>query len=101
MSYRFIFVSKFQVARVLYPGLTSHPQHEVAKRQMKPGYGGMMSVEVKGGVEGGRIFVEVSSVPCQQLYYRQLFFNRNWITEAIQLRQRQTRDFGNLCFFNL
>jgi len=36
------------VERVYYPGLTSHPQHELAKRQMR-GFGGMISFEVKGG----------------------------------------------------
>ena len=36
---------------VLYPGLASHPGHEVAKRQMQGGYGGMLSLRVKGGEE--------------------------------------------------
>lgn len=36
------------VARVHYPGLTSHPQHEIAKRQMHGGYGGVLSFELKG-----------------------------------------------------
>ncbi|MCB9905721.1 MAG: cystathionine gamma-synthase [Planctomycetes bacterium] len=40
------------VDRVIYPGLSSHPQHELAKRQMK-GFGGMVSVELKGGVAAG------------------------------------------------
>lgn len=43
------------VNRVLYPGLTSHPQHRIAKRQMVDaggkGYGGMVTIEVKGGVK--------------------------------------------------
>jgi len=42
-----------KVQQVNYPGLSSHPQHEVAKRQMS-GYGGMLSFELKGGVEAGR-----------------------------------------------
>jgi len=37
---------------VKYPGLPSHPQHELAKRQMT-GFGAMLSFEVKGGVEAG------------------------------------------------
>ena len=37
-----------QVERVLYPGLPSHPQHELAKKQM-PKFGGMLSVVLKGG----------------------------------------------------
>lgn len=38
-----------KVARVIYPGLPSHPQHELAKRQMRNGFGGMISFIVKGG----------------------------------------------------
>lgn len=41
------------VAWVRYPGLASHPQHEIAKKQMS-GYGGMLSFEIRGGVEAGR-----------------------------------------------
>jgi cystathionine gamma-synthase len=37
------------IAEVLYPGLTSHPQHELATRQMRGGFGGMLSIRVKGG----------------------------------------------------
>jgi cystathionine beta-lyase/cystathionine gamma-synthase len=37
-----------KVARVFYPGLASHPQHEIAKQQMQHGFGGMMAFEVKG-----------------------------------------------------
>ncbi len=37
------------VKRVFYPGLESHPGHEIAKRQMD-GFGGMVSFEVKGGI---------------------------------------------------
>jgi cystathionine beta-lyase/cystathionine gamma-synthase len=36
------------VEQVIYPGLPSHPQHELAKRQMR-GFGGMVSVLLKGG----------------------------------------------------
>lgn len=38
------------VARVLYPGLPNFPGHELARRQMK-GFGGMLTIEVKGGGE--------------------------------------------------
>ena len=37
------------VERVLYPGLPSHAQHDVAQRQMTDGFGGMMSILVRGG----------------------------------------------------
>jgi len=38
-----------KVNRVLYPGLPSHPQHKLAKKQMRK-FGGMVTIEVKGGV---------------------------------------------------
>lgn len=37
------------IEAVLYPGLPSHPGHEIAKRQMTGGFGGMMSILIKGG----------------------------------------------------
>lgn len=37
-----------KVEQIYYPGLPSHPQHELAKQQMS-GFGGMMSLEIKGG----------------------------------------------------
>jgi cystathionine beta-lyase/cystathionine gamma-synthase len=42
------------VKGVYYPGLASHPQHELAKRQMLGGFGGMLSFEVRGGVVAAR-----------------------------------------------
>ncbi|MCK4776582.1 MAG: PLP-dependent transferase, partial [Candidatus Krumholzibacteria bacterium] len=42
-----------KVDRVSYPGLPSHPQHEVAKRQMSA-YSGMITFELYGGLESGR-----------------------------------------------
>jgi len=41
-----------KVARVIYPGLTSHPQHALAARQMNARYGGMVTAVLKGGKEG-------------------------------------------------
>lgn len=41
------------IERVYYPGLASHPQHQLAKEQMH-GFGGMMSFELKGGIEAGK-----------------------------------------------
>jgi cystathionine gamma-synthase len=46
-----------KVEKVLYPGLQSHPGHEIARRQMGPGFGGMLSVCVKGGMEETGRFV--------------------------------------------
>jgi cystathionine beta-lyase/cystathionine gamma-synthase len=45
-----------QVQEVYYPGLTSHPQHDLAKRQMS-GFGGMVSIVVRGGLPAARAFV--------------------------------------------
>lgn len=44
------------IQRVFYPGLPSHPQHELAKRQMD-GMGGIVSFEIKGGYEAARTFI--------------------------------------------
>ncbi len=41
------------IEKVIYPGLASHPQHDLAKRQMK-GFGGMVSCVVKGGLEAAK-----------------------------------------------
>jgi len=46
-----------QVARVHYPGLESHPQHALAKRQMR-GFGGMISLDLKTDLAGARRFLE-------------------------------------------
>jgi cystathionine gamma-synthase/cystathionine gamma-lyase len=42
-----------RVARVHYPGLPSHPQHDLAKRQMR-GFGGIVAAELKGGEAAAR-----------------------------------------------
>ncbi|HEV8027420.1 MAG TPA: cystathionine gamma-synthase [Stellaceae bacterium] len=46
-----------RVARVHYPGLKSHPQHDLARRQMH-GYGGMVTVLLDGGLAEARRFLE-------------------------------------------
>jgi cystathionine gamma-synthase len=43
------FAAHPKVAAVLYPGLGTHPGHEVARRQMQGGFGGMLSLRVAGG----------------------------------------------------
>ncbi|HNV83695.1 MAG TPA: cystathionine gamma-synthase [Arenimonas sp.] len=45
------------IEKVLYPGLASHPQHALAKTQMD-GFGGMISIFLKGGLESARRFME-------------------------------------------
>ena len=46
------------VERVIYPGLPSHPQHELAKQQMLGGFGGIISVELKGDVNTAKRMLE-------------------------------------------
>ena len=45
------------IEKVYYPGLQSHPQHELAKQQMN-GFGGMISVVLKGGLASAKTFLE-------------------------------------------
>lgn len=47
-----------RIERVIYPGLPGHPQHELARRQMCGGFGGMISVVLKGGLNEARRFLE-------------------------------------------
>ena len=57
-----------RVARVHYPGLTNHPGHEIARKQMSS-FGGMLSIEVKGGRDAAiavtaktKIFIRATSL---------------------------------------
>ena len=45
------------IDKVIYPGLASHPQHDLAKRQMD-GFGGIISIYVKGGLDAARRMME-------------------------------------------
>ncbi|MFT5527615.1 MAG: cystathionine gamma-lyase [Pirellulaceae bacterium] len=47
-----------RVSRVLYPGLTDHPQHALAARQMLGGFGGMLSFEVNGDYRQAKTVAE-------------------------------------------
>src|SRR5690606_15484418 len=50
-----------KVNKVIWPGLESHPQHALAKRQMK-GFGGMISFEIAGGEPAARAFLKAVRV---------------------------------------
>ncbi|MFQ5514165.1 MAG: trans-sulfuration enzyme family protein [Myxococcota bacterium] len=50
------------VERVHYPGLESHPDHEIARQQMS-GYGGVVSFELPGGLEGASKFIDALHLP--------------------------------------
>ncbi|MGV3624968.1 MAG: cystathionine gamma-synthase [Archangium sp.] len=54
-------VTQPKVNKVTWPGLSSHPQHALAKRQMK-GFGGMMTFEMKGGLEAARRFLKTVKI---------------------------------------
>ncbi|HEY7240807.1 MAG TPA: PLP-dependent aspartate aminotransferase family protein [Burkholderiales bacterium] len=47
-----------KIARVIYPGLATHPQHLLAARQMSQRYGGMVTAVLKGGLAASRRFLE-------------------------------------------
>jgi len=47
-----------RIARVIYPGLASHPQHALAKRQMAQGGSGIVTIFLKGGLAESRRFLE-------------------------------------------
>lgn len=51
-----------KVERVHYPGLKSHPHHDIAVKQMK-GFGGVVSFEIKGGLEEGTRLVDATKIP--------------------------------------
>ncbi len=50
-----------KAGKVNWPGLSTHPQHALAKKQMK-GFGGMMTFEIKGGLEAARRFLKTVKV---------------------------------------
>ncbi|MBI3159938.1 MAG: aminotransferase class I/II-fold pyridoxal phosphate-dependent enzyme [Chloroflexi bacterium] len=47
-----------KIERVLYPGLASHPGHEIAERQMPGGFGGVLSFELRGGYAAGAALMD-------------------------------------------
>ena len=51
-----------QVERVHYPGLESHPQHALAKRQMSGGFGGMISATLRTDLAGAKRFLEAVQI---------------------------------------
>jgi cystathionine beta-lyase/cystathionine gamma-synthase len=54
-----------QVERVFYPGLESHPQHALARAQMRGGFGGVMNIEIRGGYDEASRFVHALRLPRQ------------------------------------
>jgi methionine-gamma-lyase len=52
-----------KVEAVFYPGLPTNPYHELAKKQMINGFGGMLSFKISGGVENGMAFANAVTIP--------------------------------------
>ncbi|CAI7854194.1 unnamed protein product, partial [Closterium sp. NIES-53] len=52
-----------KVVRVHYPGLPSHPEHQIALEQMHGGYGGVVSFEVDGDLERTSRFIDALDIP--------------------------------------
>lgn len=50
------------IERVWYPGLESHPGHEIAARQMHGGFGGIVSVQLAAGAEAAKHFVDHTQI---------------------------------------
>ena len=50
-----------EISEVIYPGLTNHPQHELATKQMN-GFGGIISMNIKGGLEKSKRFLEQTKI---------------------------------------
>ena len=51
-----------RLEKVLYPGLESHPGHDIAKRQMTNGYGGMLSLLVRGDAEQAKMIAAATRI---------------------------------------
>ena len=58
-----------KVARVHYPGLTTHPQHALATRQMRGGFGGLLSFELRGGFKAGNAFLNAMRLPARAVSF--------------------------------
>tara|TARA_Y100001949_G_scaffold155097_1_gene143105 strand:- start:1235 stop:2398 length:1164 start_codon:yes stop_codon:yes gene_type:complete len=55
------FESHKEISEVIYPGLTNHPQHDLASKQMN-GFGGIISMNIKGGLEKSKSFLERTEI---------------------------------------
>ena len=54
-------INNKKIENVIYPGLESHPQHQLAKKQMN-GFGGIISIELSGGLEASKTFLEKTKI---------------------------------------
>jgi methionine-gamma-lyase len=52
-----------KINKVLYPGLPDNPYHQLAKKQMQNGFGGLVSFEVKGGIKSAHKLLDALTIP--------------------------------------
>jgi len=84
-----------KVTRLFYPGLKSHPTHEIAQRQMTA-FGGIISLEVKGGEEGARTFAAQLKLfaTAESLGGIESLINHPWTMTHAAIPEKQRYDAG-------
>lgn len=83
------FVGHRHVEAALYPGLPEFPGHDVAKRQMRGGFGGMLSIRVKGGENAA-----IATAAAVQLWHRATSLGG---VESLIEHRRSIEDATSLC----
>lgn len=58
-----------EIGAVNYPGLNSHPQHDLARRQMPGGFSGLMSFELRGGFEASQRVMDALTLPSRAVSF--------------------------------
>lgn len=92
------------VSWVSYPGLESHPSHDMAKKYLKRGFGGVLSFGVKGGAEAGSMVVDnfklISNLA--NVGDSKTLAIHPWTTTHEQLSEEERRGSGvtEVCFFS-
>ena len=84
-----------KVTRLFYPGLESHPTHDIAKEQMNA-YGGIISLEVVGGEEGARKFADQLKLfaTAESLGGIESLINHPWTMTHAAIPEKQRYDAG-------
>lgn len=84
------------VAQVFYPGLIKHPGHEIARRQMRLGFGPLMAFDIKGGAPAAREFLNALRVVklAPSLGGVESLASIPAITSHVQLDPRELADAG-------
>ena len=84
-----------KVTRLFYPGLESHPTHDIAREQMKA-FGGIISLEVVGGEEGARKFAAQLKLfaTAESLGGIESLINHPWTMTHAAIPEKQRYDAG-------